>query len=256
MPPKKAAASRISVKPNALEGVSVIITGDIEGQTRSSANEILSTSGAIIEKSLNKTVQLVVLGENAGDKKLDKVNELGLETKEWDELIEEIRADDDQDEELEDSEQEDKPKRKDKGKAGTKANSRGKPNPPPEKKTASIESATSPSIVGKTVLITGTVPGHDRKSAQKIVEDAGATVAKSLNKQVEVAILGTNAGPDKLKIIEESGIDTIRWNALAAELGIEVPPEKEVADVQSGEPPDSIDDCSDGYSNDNVWGFG
>jgi BRCT domain type II-containing protein len=95
MGPKKEAAAPISVKSDALKGKSVIITGEIEGRTRKAAEQILIDAGAKIEKSLNKKVQLVILGENAGPNKLEKIEQLGLETKEWDDLIQEIRSEGD-----------------------------------------------------------------------------------------------------------------------------------------------------------------
>lgn len=74
MAPKKDTET-ISVRPNALAGQKCIITGDIDGQSHKSAEQILTNAGATIEKSLNKKVTLVVLGENAGDK---KVRESGI----------------------------------------------------------------------------------------------------------------------------------------------------------------------------------
>lgn len=256
MPPKKAAAAAppISVKPNALKGKSVIITGEIDGLKRKDAEQILIDAGATIEKSLNKKVQLVVLGADAGPKKLEKIEQLGLETKEWDDLIGEIKGDGDKakgeeadgddagDEEMEEDEEveeEPKPKAKPKAKANTKA--KADPAPKAKAKAKAKTSSSDSPVSGKTVIITGTIPGHDRKSANTVVEDAGASVAKSLNKQVELVILGTNAGPDKLKKVEELGVETITWAELAEKLGIEVAPEKEVADVEPSEAPESID---------------
>lgn len=94
MPPKKsAAAAAISVKSGALKGKSVIITGEIDGLSRKEAEQVLMDAGAKIEKSLNKKVELVVLGEKAGPSKLEKIEKLGCETKEWDDLLEEIKSD-------------------------------------------------------------------------------------------------------------------------------------------------------------------
>lgn len=92
MGPKKETAPPIAVQPHALKGQNVIITGEIEGRSRKAAEQILIDAGAKIEKSLNKKVQLVVLGENAGPSKLEKIEEMGLLTQTWDELIEEIKA--------------------------------------------------------------------------------------------------------------------------------------------------------------------
>lgn len=113
MPPKKAAPS-ISVKPDALAGEKCVITGEIDGFKRKEAEQILVDAGATIEKSLNKKVTLVILGADAGPKKLEKIEELGVETKEWDDLIEEIKGDgaaapandDDDEEEEEDDDDE------------------------------------------------------------------------------------------------------------------------------------------------------
>ena len=69
MPPKKDTAS-IAVRPDALAGEKCIITGEIDGMSRKAAEQILINAGATIEKSLNKKVTLVVLGENAGEKKV------------------------------------------------------------------------------------------------------------------------------------------------------------------------------------------
>jgi NAD-dependent DNA ligase len=126
-----------------------------------------------------------------------------------------------------------------KGKTKAVSNTKAKAQPVSKAKTGSSTSADS--IAGKKVIITGTIPGHDRKSAQAVVEDAGAHVEKSLNKQVQLVILGTNAGPDKLKKVEDLGIETIQWADLADKLGIEAAPEKKVADVDVGDAPDTIE---------------
>lgn len=110
MAPKKAAPS-ISVRPDALSDEKCVITGEIEGFKRKEAEQILINAGATIEKSLNKKVTLVILGADAGPQKLEKIEKLGIETKDWDELIEEIKgeggaapADDDEDEDDDDEE--------------------------------------------------------------------------------------------------------------------------------------------------------
>lgn len=109
MAPKKAAPS-ISVRTDALADEKCIITGEIDGFKRKEAEQILINAGATIEKSLNKKVTLVVLGADAGPQKLEKIEKLGIETKEWADLIEEIKGEggaapaDDDDEDDEDEE--------------------------------------------------------------------------------------------------------------------------------------------------------
>ncbi|KAJ4297765.1 hypothetical protein N0V90_005660 [Kalmusia sp. IMI 367209] len=255
MAPKKDTAT-IAVRSDALVGKKCIVTGEIPGFSRKSAEAILINAGATIEKSLNKKVTLVVLGEDAGPKKLEKIEELGIETKEWDELIEEIKgeggaapADDDEgsedeDEDMEEPEEKPKPKKKaapkEKAAPKAKANSKAKAAPAPAAKSTSSGSG-SDFLAGKHVIVTGTIPGHDRKAAQAILENAGATFEKSLNKKVELVVLGANPGPDKLAKIEELGAETIQWAEVAEKLGLELAPEKKVADVEAGEAPDSIE---------------
>jgi BRCT domain type II-containing protein len=115
MAPKKAAPS-ISVRHDALSGEKCIITGEIEGFKRKEAEQILINAGATIEKSLNKKVTLVVLGADAGPQKMDKIEKLGIETKDWDDLIEDIKgeggaapADDDEDDEDDEDEEMEEP---------------------------------------------------------------------------------------------------------------------------------------------------
>lgn len=71
-----------------------------------------------------------------------------------------------------------------KGKAKAKANTKAKAEPAPKAKPKATNTSSDSPISGKKVIVSGTVPGHDRKSAHAIVENAGAEIAKSLNKQV------------------------------------------------------------------------
>jgi len=141
-------------------------------------------------------VELVVLGINPGPDKLSKIEDLGVETVQWAEVAEKLGI------EVE-----------------------------PEKEVANVEPGGAPdSIDGMTLLITGEIDGHTRASAQKILEGAGAKSAKSLNKSVELVVLGVKAGPDKLSKISAQGIPTCSWTDLIAKLGIEAeasePPKK------------------------------
>ncbi|OAG05127.1 uncharacterized protein CC84DRAFT_827977 [Paraphaeosphaeria sporulosa] len=253
MAPKKAAPS-ISVRPDALSDEKCIITGEIDGFKRKEAEQILINAGATIEKSLNKKVTLVVLGADAGPQKLEKIEKLGIETKDWDELIEEIKGDggaapadddeeDDEDEEVDEPE-EPKPKKKaapkEKAAPKPKANTKAKADPAPAAKPAASGSGDD-FLSAKHVIITGTITGHDRKDAQAILEKEGAIFEKSLNKKVELVVLGQNPGPDKLAKIKELGAETIEWKEVAEKLGLELAPEKKVANVEAGDAPDSID---------------
>jgi BRCT domain type II-containing protein len=87
------AAPAIKVRANALKGEKCIITGDIEGMKRKEAEQILINAGATIEKSLNKSVTMAVLGAKAGPNKLEKIEELGINSPTWEEVMDDIRDD-------------------------------------------------------------------------------------------------------------------------------------------------------------------
>lgn len=99
----------------------------------------------------------------------------------------------------------------------------------PAKKVADVEAGAAPSSIdGLSIIITGTIDGQTRPAAQKLLESAGAKIAKSLNKSVELVVLGSNPGPDKLNKIAELGIKTCSFEALVEKLDLQVdePPKK------------------------------
>jgi DNA ligase (NAD+) len=67
----------VDVGPQPLAGVTVVITGSLEGYTRESASEAVARLGAKVASSVSKKTDLVVAGENAGSK-LDKAVSLGV----------------------------------------------------------------------------------------------------------------------------------------------------------------------------------
>jgi DNA ligase (NAD+) len=62
-------------------GKTVVVTGAVEGYTRTGITELLERLGAKVAGSVSKRTQLVIAGEEAGSK-LDKARELGIEV--WD----------------------------------------------------------------------------------------------------------------------------------------------------------------------------
>jgi DNA ligase (NAD+) len=60
-----------------LAGLSVVITGSMEGYTRDSATEAVRSRGGKVTGSVSKKTDFVVAGENAGSK-YDKAVELGV----------------------------------------------------------------------------------------------------------------------------------------------------------------------------------
>ncbi len=67
----------VDTGPQPLEGVTVVITGSLEGYTRDSAAAAVTDLGGKVASSVSKKTQLVVAGENAGSK-LDKALSLGV----------------------------------------------------------------------------------------------------------------------------------------------------------------------------------
>ncbi|MCX6433722.1 MAG: NAD-dependent DNA ligase LigA [Actinobacteria bacterium] len=67
----------IDTGPQPLAGITVVITGSLEGYTRDSAAQAASDLGAKVASSVSKKTDLVVAGENAGSK-LEKAVILGV----------------------------------------------------------------------------------------------------------------------------------------------------------------------------------
>jgi DNA ligase (NAD+) len=65
--------------PKPLDGLTVVVTGTLEGHTREEAGEALVALGAKVAGSVSKKTSFVVVGENAGSK-LDKALSLGVPT--------------------------------------------------------------------------------------------------------------------------------------------------------------------------------
>ncbi|MDP3969660.1 MAG: NAD-dependent DNA ligase LigA [Nocardioides sp.] len=63
--------------PRTLEGVTVVVTGSLEGYSRDSAKEAILSRGGKASGSVSKKTDFVVVGENAGSK-AEKAEQLGL----------------------------------------------------------------------------------------------------------------------------------------------------------------------------------
>ncbi|WP_304331472.1 NAD-dependent DNA ligase LigA [Brachyspira innocens] len=69
-----------------LTGKNVVITGSIEGFTRTSAKEAAERLGATVQSAVSKNTDILIVGEKAGSK-LKKAQDLGIEIMEADEFI-------------------------------------------------------------------------------------------------------------------------------------------------------------------------
>ena len=77
---------KIAVVESKLTGKNVVITGSIEGFTRTSAKETAERLGATVQSSVSKTTDILIVGEKAGGK-LKKAEELGIEIMPADDFI-------------------------------------------------------------------------------------------------------------------------------------------------------------------------
>ena len=77
---------KMPITESKLTGKNVVITGSIEGFTRTSAKETAERLGATVQSSVSKTTNILIVGEKAGSK-LKKAEELGIEIMPADEFI-------------------------------------------------------------------------------------------------------------------------------------------------------------------------
>ncbi|MDF2711241.1 MAG: ligase LigA, partial [Nonomuraea muscovyensis] len=63
--------------PQTLQGLTFVVTGTLDGFTRDSAAEVLTSRGGKVAGSVSKKTSFVVVGENAGSK-YDKAVSLGV----------------------------------------------------------------------------------------------------------------------------------------------------------------------------------
>lgn len=79
------------VKSSSFSGLTVVVTGSIEGMTREEAEAWLSQHGAKVSGSVSKKTDLLIFGESAGSK-LAKAQELGVKTLSADAFLKEVNA--------------------------------------------------------------------------------------------------------------------------------------------------------------------
>ena len=77
---------KLTTVESPLTGKNVVITGSIEGFTRTSAKETAERLGANVQSAVSKNTDILIVGEKAGSK-LKKAQDLGIEIMEADEFI-------------------------------------------------------------------------------------------------------------------------------------------------------------------------
>ncbi|KAL9097139.1 MAG: hypothetical protein Q9165_000566 [Trypethelium subeluteriae] len=72
--------------PDCLSGLSFVISGVLEGFTRDEAKALVIDRGGKTLSGISKNVDYVILGVNAGPKKLEQIEDLGLQTLDFEEF--------------------------------------------------------------------------------------------------------------------------------------------------------------------------
>ena len=68
-------------------------------------------------------------------------------------------------------------------------------------------------LAGKTVVLTGALPGVTRDEAARTLEAAGARIANSVSKKTDYVVAGEAAG-SKLEKAKSLGVETVSWNEM------------------------------------------
>lgn len=82
-----------------------------------------------------------------------------------------------------------------------------------------ITSAANEAVVGKTFVLTGTLPSWSRDVAQQHIEECGGKVSGSVSKKTDFVVAGADAG-SKLAKAEALGVTILDKSALMTMLGI------------------------------------
>jgi DNA ligase (NAD+) len=77
VPPAGGAAAASGLSAGPLAGLTIVLTGTLEGQTREEAAEAIEAQGGKVSGSVSKKTSFVVAGQNPGSK-LDKAESLGV----------------------------------------------------------------------------------------------------------------------------------------------------------------------------------
>ena len=89
--------------------------------------------------------------------------------------------------------------------------------------TGSARAASEGPLAGRSVVITGTLPGTTREEATAALEAAGAKVSGSVSKKTDFLLAGESAG-SKLERARELGVRVVDWEEMRRILDGEVAP--------------------------------
>lgn len=172
-----------------LAGTKIVLTGTFSSLKRADAQRQLEALGADVTGSVSKHTTVVFAGEKAGSK-LDKAAELGIPVYGEAELSATLAS-------------------ATLPGGGTVA----PPNPRSAVAAASVvparPAASNPSVAGKRFVVTGEIPGMDRKGAAAALTALGAVVTSAVSGRTDYVVAGVNPGQNKLDDAEEHGVPVI-----------------------------------------------
>ena len=172
-----------------LSGTKIVLTGTFSELGRADAQRKLEALGADVTGSVSKNTQVVFAGEKAGSK-LAKAAELGIPVYGEAELLATIASG-----------------------ALPGGPSVTPPSPRASAAAAPVAAPTSsgsnPSVVGKRFVVTGEVPGLDRKAAAAALTALGAVVTGSVSGKTDYVVAGLNPGQNKLDDAEEHDVPVL-----------------------------------------------
>ncbi|MGM0582795.1 MAG: BRCT domain-containing protein, partial [Bacteroidota bacterium] len=80
-----------TTQATSISGKTFVVTGKIEGYSRSDVEKIIKDAGGKAAKSVSKNTDYLIAGENAGSK-LKTAEELGVEVRDIDFLLEQVNV--------------------------------------------------------------------------------------------------------------------------------------------------------------------
>ena len=82
-------------------------------------------------------------------------------------------------------------------------------DPAAARRAAEVRAATPQTLEGRTVVVTGTVPGHNREEAEAAIEARGGKSPGSVSKKTFALVVGEGAGASKLAKAESFGTPVV-----------------------------------------------